>query len=132
MKPTHSPFDSPCKTVTDIISLIGDKWSVLVIKSLGDGRLRFTEIKRSIDGVSQKMLTTTLRGLERDGYISRTVYPTVPMRVEYELTDLGVDLLEPISALGQWAVDNHHRVVSARRRYDGDADMENRALAVHA
>jgi DNA-binding HxlR family transcriptional regulator len=104
--------------VNDVISLVGDKWSVLIIMLLGQGKRRFSEIKRSVDGISQKMLTVTLRGLERDGYVTRTVYPTIPPRVEYELTDLGRDLLVPLRALGEWAVANHARVAAARAAYD--------------
>tara|TARA_R110002020_G_scaffold16307_19_gene57728 strand:- start:18454 stop:18783 length:330 start_codon:yes stop_codon:yes gene_type:complete len=106
----------------DVISLVGDKWSVLVVSTLGKGRMRFSEIKRAVEGISQKMLTTTLRGLERDGYLTRTVFPTVPPRVDYELTALGFELLEPVSALGQWAITNHARVIEARRAYDGKTD----------
>jgi DNA-binding HxlR family transcriptional regulator len=128
MKPNQTPFNGPCQIVNDIISLVGDKWSVLVIRTLGDGRLRFTEIKRAVDGISQKMLTTTLRGLERDGYLTRTVHPTVPPKVEYELTELGFDLLVPVSALGEWALTNHDRVIDARRRYDGRPEADNPPL----
>ena len=116
MKPTA--FHGHCQVANDVISLVGDKWSVLVVATLGGGRLRFSEIKRAVEGISQKMLTTTLRGLERDGYLTRTVYPTVPPKVEYELTELGRELLEPVSALGQWAITNHARVLAARRAYD--------------
>ena len=118
MKPPEVHGANQCGVANDVISLVGDKWSVQVVRTLGDGRLRFSEIKRAVDGISQKMLTTTLRGLERDGYITRTVFPTVPPRVDYELTELGIELLEPVSALGQWAVTNHNRVLEARRAYD--------------
>ena len=118
MKPPEVHGVNQCGVANDVISLVGDKWSVQVVRTLGDGRLRFSEIKRAVDGISQKMLTTTLRGLERDGYITRTVFPTVPPRVDYELTELGIELLEPVSALGQWAVTNHNRVLEARRAYD--------------
>lgn len=118
MKPRHDGFIGRCQTVNDIVSLVGDKWSVLIINTLGDGAMRFSEIKRAVDGISQKMLTVTLRGLERDGYVKRTVYPTIPPRVDYELTDLGADLLVPVTALGKWALANHDRVLAARRRYD--------------
>jgi len=110
--------------VNDIISLIGDKWSVLIVVLLGSGKKRFSEIKRSVDGISQKMLTVTLRGLERDGYVSRTVYPTIPPRVEYELTDLGRDLLVPIRALGEWALANHDRGIRNRKAYDARMAQE--------
>ena len=82
-----------CRTVSDTLARIGDKWSVLVVVYLGDGPLRFSELRRRIDGISQKMLTVTVRGLERDGYLTRTVTPSIPPRVDYELTDLGRELL---------------------------------------
>tara|TARA_R110002020_G_scaffold35195_8_gene106338 strand:- start:932 stop:1336 length:405 start_codon:yes stop_codon:yes gene_type:complete len=115
----HGP--GQCQVANDVISLVGDKWSVLVVSTLGKGTLRFSELKRAVEGISQKMLTTTLRGLERDGYLTRTVYPTVPPRVDYELTPLGRELLEPVAALGNWAVANHARVIAARRAYDDRA-----------
>ncbi len=118
MEPCESYVPGQCRLVNDVISLVGDKWSVLIIMLLGQGKRRFSEIKRSVDGISQKMLTVTLRGLERDGYVTRTVYPTIPPKVEYELTDLGRDLLVPLRALGQWAVANHGRVTAARAAYD--------------
>mgnify|MGYP003664424114 CR=1 FL=1 len=118
MKLTDLHDTGSCQIANDVISLVGDKWSVLVVSTLGNGRLRFSELKRAVEGISQKMLTTTLRGLERDGYLTRTVFPTVPPRVDYELTELGYELLEPVSALGQWAITNHARVLNARRAYD--------------
>ncbi|HET8728307.1 MAG TPA: helix-turn-helix domain-containing protein [Alphaproteobacteria bacterium] len=127
MKPSDAYLPGQCKLVNDIISLVGDKWSVLVIVHLGGGRERFTDIKRAVDGISQKMLTVTLRGLERDGYVTRTVYPTIPPRVEYELTDLGRDLLVPLRALGSWAIANHDNVARARAAYDARNAQENAA-----
>ncbi len=118
MEPNESYLPGQCQLVNDVISLVGDKWSVLIIVLLGGGKRRFSDIKRSVDGISQKMLTVTLRGLERDGYVIRTVYPTIPPKVEYELTDLGRDLLVPLRALGQWAIANHDRVANARAAYD--------------
>ena len=118
MKPPDLHEPGQCQVANDVISLVGDKWSVLVVSKLGHGRMRFSEIKRAVEGISQKMLTITLRGLERDGYVTRTVYPTVPPRVDYELTALGAELLEPVAALGQWAVANHARVLKARQAYD--------------
>jgi DNA-binding HxlR family transcriptional regulator len=85
-----------CQTVSEMLSRIGNKWSVLVIMILGDGPARFSDLKRAVVGVSQRMLTLTLRALERDGLVKRSVYPTVPPRVEYELTELGQSLREPI------------------------------------
>ena len=124
MKPTKPYHSAECRMANDVISLVGDKWSVLIVVLLGQGRKRFTEIKTSVEGISQKMLTVTLRGLERDGYVKRTVYPTIPPKVEYELTDLGRDLLVPLRALGSWAISNHARVQAARAAYDRSRGSE--------
>jgi DNA-binding HxlR family transcriptional regulator len=102
-----------------LLDTIGDKWASLTIVALGlGGRLRFSELAARIDGVSQKMLTQTLRGLERDGLLTRTVTPSVPVRVDYELTPLGVSLLGPISHLKDWAEAHMAEVDTARARYD--------------
>jgi len=93
-----------------------DKWSVLVVVMLGDGPKRFNELRRSI--ARQRMLTLTLRGLERDGLVTRTVFPTIPPRVDYELTELGHSLLQPVGALGSWARENRARILRARLRFD--------------
>ena len=116
--PSRVPHPGQCTRANEVIALVGDKWSVHIVMLLGTGCHRFMEIKRAVDGISQKMLTVTLRGLERDGYVTRTVYPTIPPKVEYELTDLGRDLLCPLQALGAWALENHDRVVAARSAYD--------------
>ena len=110
-----------CKLVGEILGRIGDKWSVLVVMSLRDGSLRFSEIRRAIPGVSQRMLTLTLRGLERDGLVSRKVTPTIPPRVDYELTALGRSLQNPVIALGQWAMDNLPDIQAARAVFDATA-----------
>lgn len=107
-----------CRVVGTVLSRIGDKWSILVVMILTDGPRRFNELKRLIGGVSQRMLTFTLRGLERDGLVSRTVYPTVPPRVEYALTDLGRSLQDPVQALGAWAFSNLPAIQEARSRFD--------------
>lgn len=107
-----------CRHVRETLTRIGDKWSVLIIMTLGRGPLRFNELRRAIDGISQRMLTLTLRGLERDGFVTRTVHPTVPPQVDYELTDLGRSLQGPVHALGEWAFTHQPRVEEARRRYD--------------
>lgn len=112
----HDP--NTCSRAIDVVALIGDKWSVQVVMRLGRGRQRFSELRRSIDGISQKMLTVTLRGLERDGYVQRTAYPTIPPRVDYELTDLGRELHGPLRALGDWAIVNYERVQAARAAYN--------------
>jgi DNA-binding HxlR family transcriptional regulator len=102
-----------------VLARIGDKWSVLTVSRLGGGPLRFNELKRGIGGISQRMLTLTLRGLERDGLITRTVFPTVPPRVDYELTALGRSLLVPVSALGEWAIKNRKKIEEAQAGFDG-------------
>ena len=108
-----------CKPVADILMRIGDKWTVLVVMVLGNGPRRFNELKRLIRGISQRMLTLTLRNLERDGLVTRTVFATIPPRVDYELTPLGRSLLLPISAVGIWASENRAKVEAARRKFDG-------------
>ena len=118
MKPSNVRLTGDCRPVGEILARIGDKWSVLVVTRLGKGPLRFSELRRELHGISQKMLTATLRGLERDGFVTRTVTPIIPPRVDYELTDLGRDLLVPVSALGSWAIRNKERVEAARQAYD--------------
>ena len=113
----HGPLPD-CAAVKPVIQRIGDKWAVLIVRMLGGGPLRFSELKRQIGGVSQRMLTLTLRGLERDGLVSRTVYPTVPPRVDYALTDLGHSLMVPIRALADWAVAHHETIRAAQERFD--------------
>ena len=113
----HDPSD--CRAVSEVLSRVGDKWTVLVVEILGHGPKRFNELRRHVGGISQKMLTTTLRQLERDGMVTRTVYPTIPPRVDYELTGLGSELLVPVRALGDWARTNMERIDEARRHYDG-------------
>jgi len=111
-----------CQDVSTILSRIGDKWTVLVVMMLADGPRRFNELKRSIGGVSQRMLTLTLRGLERDGMVTRTIYPTIPPRVEYQLTDLGHSLRVPVDALGNWAFEHLPCITAARREFDARHD----------
>ncbi len=111
-------LQSDCKPVADILVRIGDKWSVLIIMMLGSGPKRFNEMRRMVHGISQRMLTLTLRGLERDGLVNRTVFPTIPPRVDYELTELGRSLLVPISGLGEWAYANRAIVEAARQKFD--------------
>ena len=113
-----------CRTVTDILSRIGDKWSIQVVVQLGSGPRRFNELRRIIGDISQRMLTLTLRGLERDGLVRRTVYPTIPPRVEYELTELGCSLLMTVRALGDWAKRHHDQIIEARRRFDETASQD--------
>jgi DNA-binding HxlR family transcriptional regulator len=100
------------------LARIGDKWTVFVVRSLAEGPRRFTEIKRLINGISQRMLTLTLRGLERDGFVTRTVTPSIPPRVDYELTEIGRTLIEPLNRLGEWAATHRQQVEDARAAYD--------------
>jgi len=127
MKPSHIHLPGDCRAISDILSRVGDKWSVLVVTRLGDGPLRFNELRRTIGGISQRMLTLTLRGLERDGLITRTVFPTVPPRVDYALTALGRDLLNPVSALGAWAIRNQPKIARAREQFDGVCDESGKS-----
>ena len=112
----HVPED--CRAVSEVLSRVGDKWTVLVVSTLGDGPKRFNELRRALGSISQRMLTLTLRGLERDGLVTRTVFPTIPPRVDYELTRLGRSLLEPVSTLGLWARQNRSAIAEARHRFD--------------
>ena len=107
-----------CRAVSSILARIGDKWSVLTIVLLGDGSKRFNEIKRMVGGISQRMLTLTLRGLERDGLVKRTQFPTIPPRVDYELTQLGRSLWEAVKPLGQWARGHVTHITRARAAFD--------------
>jgi DNA-binding HxlR family transcriptional regulator len=104
--------------VADVLARIGDKWTVFVVRSLSDGPRRFTEIKRMINGISQRMLTLTLRGLERDGFVTRTVTPSIPPRVDYELTELGRTLIGPLHTIGEWATTHRQQVEDARDSFD--------------
>jgi DNA-binding HxlR family transcriptional regulator len=113
----HVPDD--CRAVSEVLARVGDKWTVLVVSTLGDGPKRFNELRRALGSISQRMLTLTLRALERDGLVTRTVFPTIPPRVDYELTKLGRSLLEPVSTLGLWARQNRPAMQDARRRFDG-------------
>jgi len=107
-----------CRAISEMLSRIGDKWSVLVVTYLGEGSLRFSELRRQIGSISQKMLTVTLRNLERDGFLTRTIFPTSPPAVEYELTDLGRELLVPVQGMADWARANMHRINESRERFD--------------
>jgi DNA-binding HxlR family transcriptional regulator len=112
----HVPED--CRAVSEVLARVGDKWTVLVVSMLGDGPKRFNELRKSLGSISQRMLTLTLRALERDGLVTRTVFPTVPPRVDYELTRLGRSLLDPVSELGLWARKNRAAIQTARSRFD--------------
>ena len=120
------PLGEACKSeeaieVRHLLDRIGDKWSLLVIALLGRGTRRFSELRREIDDISQRMLTLTLRHLERDGLVERTVYPVVPPRVEYRLTPLGATLLDTIQALVTWTTGHREEIAAARAAYDARA-----------
>jgi DNA-binding HxlR family transcriptional regulator len=118
--------------VREILNRVGDKWSVLVIVLLADGPKRFSELRRAIEGISQRMLTLTLRGLERDGLVTRTLYPTIPPRVDYELTRLGRTLLGPVQTLAAWAVKHRVEIQEARARQDLNNARQAKGVAASA
>jgi len=124
MKDPNNPV---CQTISELLSRIGDKWSVLVVGTLAEGSRRFNELRREIPTVSQRMLTLTLRNLERDGLVSRTVTPSIPPRVDYELTDLGRSLQGPIMGLTNWALDHVGTIHAAQARYDEINDKSEAA-----
>lgn len=107
-----------CRAVADVLARIGDKWTVYVVRLLSDGPMRFNEIRRAIPAISQRMLSLTLRGLERDGLVTRTVTPTIPPRVDYELTQMGHTLKQPLNAVGVWALANREYVERSRAKFD--------------
>ncbi|MFM2088933.1 MAG: hypothetical protein RLZZ237_3802 [Pseudomonadota bacterium] len=109
-----------CHRVTDALARVGDKWAILIVIQLDTEPRRFSQLRRAIGAISHKMLALTLRGLERDGYVTRTVYPTKPPSVEYALTALGREMLVPVKALGTWVLDNLQRIESARQHFDGE------------
>ena len=119
----HNPESPACQGINEVLSRIGDKWSMLIVANLSDGARRFSELKRAIPTISQRMLTLSLRGLERDGLVSRTVTPSIPPRVDYELTALGHSLRGPVCALSQWALDNIAAIHKAQGEFDTSADL---------
>ena len=118
LKPENPRDPGDCRTISETLARIGDKWTVLVVELLQDGPMRFNELRRTIHGISQRMLTLTLRGLERDGLVTRTVYPTIPPRVEYELTTLGRTLREPLCAIAAWARTHRPAIERAQKLFD--------------
>ena len=126
MLPSNLHVPEDCRAVSEVLSRVGDKWTILVVSELGNGPRRFNEIRRALGSISQRMLTLTLRGLERDGLVTRTVFPTIPPRVDYELTNLGRSLLEPVSGIGLWARQNRAAIHEARERFDAAADGSSR------
>lgn len=121
-EPSPDHTSEACRPITELFQLIGDKWTIIVVVQLNSGPMRFSELRRAIPAVSQRMLTLTLRNLERDGLVSRKVTPTVPARVDYELTDIGVEFGEHILPIGKWAADNRARLQAARIAFDERLD----------
>ena len=121
------PTNPVCRTISTLLSRIGDKWTVLVVQTLGEGSRRFNELRREIPSVSQRMLTLTLRNLERDGIVSRVVTPTIPPRVDYALTEMGCSLLKPVNALAEWAIANVETIHAAQARFDVEQDARAEA-----
>ena len=119
MKPCDTQDTGTCQRISEMLSRIGDKWTLLIVRELGQGPLRFSALKRRLGCISQKMLTATLRNLERDGMVSRTVTPATPPQVEYALTAMGHDLFRPIAALAEWTITHADAIDAARQAYDG-------------
>src|SRR5581483_7741430 len=122
--PTNLHVPEDCRAVSEVLARVGDKWTVLVVSELGSGPRRFKEIRRALGSISQRMLTLTLRALERDGLVTRTVTPSIPPRVDYELTRLGRSLLEPVNGLSAWARANRAAMDAARKKFDGAASAD--------
>lgn len=136
MSPTHieltestRPTVDNCRATREILDRIADKWSLFVIAMLRDGPRRFNELRREVTGISQRMLTLTLRTLERDGLVTRTMYPTIPPRVDYELTDLAKGLLGPVMGLVMWAEINKEAIAAARQSFDEGAERDDGSAA---
>src|SRR5690606_30883717 len=119
MEPGHPHDTAKCERISQLLSRVGDKWVMLVIRMLGAGPQRFNAMRREIGDISQKMLSATVRHVERAGFVSRNVTPTKPQPGEYPLSALGRDLQRPVFTLAQWTSDNAHRIEAARRAYDG-------------
>ena len=115
--PEASNPHAACNAEVETLARIGDKWTVMVVGALSKGPIRYNEIRRRVDGISQRMLTLTLKGLEQDGLVTRTMYPTIPPRVDYELTELGCKLIVPLKALSKWARENRPAMVAAREAF---------------
>lgn len=128
MTPTNKPVREltpslpECRALADVLARVGDKWTVMVVGALSTGPMRYNALRRLIDGVSQRMLTLTLKGLVQDGLVSRTLYPTIPPRVDYELTDLGRTLIDPLTTLFEWA-RTHRPAIEAARAMSREGDV---------
>lgn len=118
MEPGNTHDTDTCRAVADVLARIGDKWTVYIVRLLAKGPMRFSEMRREVSAISQRMLSLTLRGLERDGLVTRTVTPIIPPRVDYELTPKGLTLIGPLKAIGEWAALNRDYIADARMKYD--------------
>jgi DNA-binding HxlR family transcriptional regulator len=118
MKPGNTHDTANCRAVADVLARIGDKWTVYIVRLLAEGPLRFSEMRREVSAISHRMLSLTLKGLERDGLVTRTVTPSIPPRVDYELTPMGLTLIDPLKAVAQWAITNRDYVEASRMAYD--------------
>lgn len=127
MKPDAIHETEDCRMISEMLSRVGDKWSMLVVTVLKDETMRFSVLRRRVGGISQKMLTTTLRNLERDGFVDRTVRPSSPPQVDYRLTPLGQELLAPVAALADWTRANVDRIHLSRALYDAKAEARVQA-----
>lgn len=127
MKPCDTHDTGTCQRISEMLSRIGDKWTLLVVRALGRGPRRFSALRRELGSISQKMLTRTLRNLERDGLVRRTVTPSTPPQVEYALTAMGEDLFGPIAALADWTITHADRIDAARAAYDGRDEAQRAA-----
>jgi DNA-binding HxlR family transcriptional regulator len=125
------PSADGCSAIAEIVSRLGEKWTVLVLANLASGQpARYSDLRRGIEGISQRMLTLTLKGLEQDGLVSRTVYPTIPPRVDYQLTGLGHELVAPLQALYEWALEHRPLILEARSRFESEAQFRARTAEV--
>jgi len=124
-----NPHGPQCRGVSSVLQRVGDKWSMLTINALAGGPKRFSELRRAIEGISQRMLTLTLRGLERDGLATRTVTPSIPPRVDYALTELGRSLQLPVGQLAQWALDHLTAIQAAQQSFDVAAARADHELS---
>jgi DNA-binding HxlR family transcriptional regulator len=122
------PLHQDCQRISQLLARVGEKWSMLVVMLLREGPRRFNDIKRNTTGISQQMLTRTLRGLERDGIVTRTIFPTSPPQVEYRLTELGTSMSEPVLAFGQWVREHLDEFDVARQRYDARDDAGSKRI----
>lgn len=129
-EPQHPSAD--CRRVGDILARVGDKWTILLLTKLGNRRMRFGELHRAINGISQRMLTVTLRNLEQDGILIRTVYPTIPPRVEYELSDRGRTLKVALAPIGRWVMENQTDIEATRARLGEQSPQDSAGDVIRA